>query len=264
MNSLRNLMYIMLIGVGSATAQSFTIGNAMVSQPTMQEYLQQEIKTYFGFTANHGWAQNTYALSYMGGDGIQTISIDKDGGLAFEGKATPHDWLVLLLAMQVRKSEESMEKWNREKIAMADVPPAKLTVPDKSQIEVMCGAFAGWCFEILNKPCTKGDNLCVKNSVLVNQAWVIKPATRWDTYIEGDSNCFMQRIRVVETLPGTEKRLTVLHELMHVASNCNQDEQLHRAIQQISPRLLELLRENPKLTQWLLRPDPVAASAHQK
>lgn len=176
------------------------------------------------YTDENGYSVMRYVEHFAGEpEGVNSIYAQHDGTIRTEGMWTEHDWLTVLVGQKAEEEVVSRKNFQIELKAALDKPPVKL--------RTVTG--------------------------IVN----VKDVTRWSAYISGDTNCELRRIRTVSTDP--EKRVTALHEMMHVASNCNGDEQLHRAIQQIAPRLLRLLRDNPDMVDWLLsrKPKPVPTIA---
>jgi hypothetical protein len=84
--------------------------------------------------------------------------------------------------------------------------------------------------------------------------YTIKDQDLWNPYVLGDTNCYTHKIRTLDNYG--RKREVVLHEMMHVATNCSEEPGLHRLINQMAPKLLELMQENPSMVKYLMS-DPV-------
>lgn len=208
-----------------------TISNPIDYPKTPREYALSRLKAaddYFKQKEEdqrHRSGQSThywnsaFSYTFLFGDKRSSFSVDLDGHVAIEGM-TAEDALVYLAAQESDRNLELAKKWDEEEDAKRDTPPP---------------------------PAIHANNIPVRVEVI----------DRWSPYIEADSNCAARKIRLVNS--SKEKRESMLHEMMHVASNCSQDEQLHRAIQQISPKLLQMMRSNPKLVEWMMQPDGTKA-----
>ncbi len=67
--------------------------------------------------------------------------------------------------------------------------------------------------------------------------------------IYGQTNCKVGTIKIL--MSDEAKRETVLHEMMHIASNC--DDKVHRAIYELSSPLLKMLQDNPDMVDYLTK-----------
>lgn len=91
-----------------------------------------------------------------------------------------------------------------------------------------------------------------KNFRLGKKQWSMSNQPDWSHgAVLGDTNCGLKRVRILETDP--DKRGTVMHELMHVASGCQDNAGLHNLIYQLAPNLVKLLRENPDVVEYLTK-----------
>lgn len=151
---------------------------------------------------------------FEGLDGHQSFSVNSEG--QFEGDGiSEHDALLALEASRMEDMDARQADFDRTEAIMA------ATKADPPPTTIRFG----------------------KHVYKVDDVNVFSP------YVLGDTTCALRQIRTVNTNP--QKRATVLHEAMHVATNCNLDPSLHRAIHQMAPKLLELLRENPALVAYL-------------
>lgn len=69
------------------------------------------------------------------------------------------------------------------------------------------------------------------------------------TNILGDTNCTLKRVRL--TVHGADKQDSMMHEMMHVATGCKTDPELHSLIYALAPGILKMLQENPDLVKYL-------------
>lgn len=99
----------------------------------------------------------------------------------------------------------------------------------------------------------KKDNPPVSFSVKANSKLTEKYSQQNLPDWSNNTNCGLKRIRIVDST--RLKRQVVLHEMMHEASNCSQDPELHWFITAMAPKLEKLMQENPKLTLWLTTPN---------
>lgn len=165
-------------------------------------------------------AKELIRYSYQLADSsLQSFSVGYDGKVEYD-HLTPEDALLMVEAntLQMRMLEEreqDREDARREAAKRTDVPPKILR-------------YQGQIFKI--------DHM--------TEDWSGGLAA-------ADTNCFIGRIRVLATLP--DKRETVMHELMHVATHCNENPSLHHSISAISPGLVKLMRENPALVDYLMK-----------
>jgi hypothetical protein len=169
------------------------------------------------------WTTSSIPGAYWYAESINAggskVSIDFDGKVSYSGKElTAEDALVLLVAIQLDQQLKEMEEQDKQearaKEERASVPPAKLKSGQKT-------------FDVRNV--AKVDN---KNSL-------------------GSTNCDYDHIRILMTDPN--KRVGVLHEMMHVATWCNADPALHKAIYELQYPLLKLMQDNPDMVDYLMR-----------
>lgn len=215
---------------------------ALSSEPTpnnAHEFAVREINKYMDWAASPRkigefyTTPRTTALTYIytaNGTAQQSFSIGHDGAIELN-KITIEDALLLLYSNQATQQLEREREWDRLARAREEeaksVPPVKLKGP-------------------------KGESYRVKN------------LPRWspDKTLLGDSACTLKRVRILET--DNQKRDTVLHEMMHVATSCREDASLHRAIYALTPGILKMLQDNPDLVKYLTeKPTPTTEREHR-
>lgn len=171
-----------------------------------------------------------YVYRFIGGPSPgkeQSVAIE-DGKVELEN-ITMEDAVLLLYSSEAERTLESMKEWDRRgkerEERIADKPPDKMKVgPDKWDVH----------------------NL---------------PAWSTDGTLLGDTNCADKRIRLLET--GYGKPDSMLHEMLHAATGCSHDLELHRTIYAMTPKLLKMLQENPDLVKYLTTP-PVRPAEPKK
>lgn len=159
---------------------------------------------------------------YAGPEGEQTFTLGDDDKLVLHNLSL-EDAVLLLLAEEVQREWDREKEWDALEAARLDKPPAKFKVG--------------------------------------TQTWVMDDQPDWsNNRVLGDTNCNLRRVRTLET--DYDKRGTVMHELMHVATGCRDDKALHHLITETATPLVKLLRDNPDIAQWLLsyKPKPVLSA----
>lgn len=188
-------------------------------------YALQTIATWKKYieqtTGGHYYSDFQYNMKFMNGD--QSFAI-KDGKVFFQN-ISAEDAVLLMFSDVARRQMadwEAYEKQKRQEEAeIASVPPAIIKAH-------------GGTWNVQNIPdWSKGKYL-------------------------GLTFCNLNLIDILNTDPN--KRATVMHEAMHVASGCRDTPGYHDAISDLSPKLLKLLQDNPDLVQYLFSDAPPAPS----
>ena len=211
---------------GQQASGTITVSGSILVSPwkphTAHEYVLSVLQDVKDYKATHSdssrsfFAGGTWYVGNIGPDlTSQNFAVDLDGHIHLENISLEDAFLSVWAS---RLSEEMLEwkRFDQEEQAKKDVPPTQFK------------AF-GTRYTMLSLP-----------------DWSNGTAL-------GDTTCGLQRVRVLET--NTDKKATVMHELMHVATHCNADPKLHAAITALAPSLLKLLRENPDLVRYLLKPE---------
>lgn len=163
-------------------------------------------------------------IAYTTKDGKRSsLIVDEDGELHFDNM-TAEDALLMLISEEIYRTMESNKLSDyyeaEHKKAMADIPPPKVKVEGKY-----------W------------------------PIWNV-PQYDQDANILASANCNARWIKVRDDR--TEKRTSVMHELMHVATGCDKDEKLHSVIYRMAPALLKLMQDNPDVVNYLMtKPEEV-------
>jgi hypothetical protein len=196
-----------------------------VEYRTVDEWLAVHFKQHADFRAKRAIrglsfkSDELFSVAIQLPDGRHTFSVD-DAGKVVYANLTPEQALLFMTEFELAREDQAFEDLDKEQAARDLVPP-----------RVLRNGTAAWTMQDL-------------------QNWLKLPGT------VGDTNCSLKRVRVLSDQESTkDKRDTVLHELMHVASNCDQRLSTHRAIYEIAPTLLRLLRENPDLVKFLVGKD---------
>lgn len=193
---------------------------------TAHDYALSRINELRDYERSKGTDRTTdYMYRFIGGTSPgkeQSVAIT-DGKVELENM-TMEDAVLLLYSSEADRTLTSMKEWDRqEKMreeAKASIPPDKMKVgPDKWNVH----------------------NL---------------PAWSKDPTVMADTTCALKRIRILED--GYNKPDSMLHEMLHAATGCSQDIELHRTIYAMTPKLLKMLQENPDLVKYLTAP-PVKA-----
>ena len=158
-----------------------------------------------------------YISSPFGGE-IRTISIDENGNIILTN-TTMEEAILLVVANEMNRELDNIKIWDADDAAR---DAAKKSVPP--------------------------------STMKVGAASVrIEDQSLWAAYTLGDTNCATRKINLLND--SSEKKSTLLHEMMHVATNCNAAPALHRAITQMAPALLKLLQDNPEIVKYLTETD---------
>lgn len=158
-----------------------------------------------------------FLYMYTSRDNRQTIAVDRDGKVTLDG-VTMEDAFLMLYSDRLKETMDRQFIWDQQE---KDRQEAK---KDVTPHEVM---YHGNPWEIAERPdWSKGKVL-------------------------GDTRCSLKSIRILEDR--TDKRGTMLHELMHVASGCKDNFEIHSLISQIEPGLLKILQDNPDMVDYLTK-----------
>lgn len=204
---------------GSGEVWTIQSVNALETKYDFMQNARDQLKAYRDLQGGQNVVLWQINEQYVGEpEQRRSLVIEPDGSLTLKGNWTEHEWLLMFAGQTAERHAESDRRIRAEFAALKDTPPAKLV--------------------------TRATPVKVRD------------VNRWSPYIEADANCLLHRIRIVNTEASTDKRVSLIHEMMHVSSNCSQNEQLHRAIQQIAPKFLELMRNNPDTVAWLMKQQP--------
>jgi hypothetical protein len=176
------------------------------------------------FTYAAPMGQKSYSFVIDNGP-MQSFTVHRDGKIDLEGVSL-EDAFLALYSNETDRLLEEHQRWDaaekERELSRKSVPPKSFRMGKKQ-------------WSMSNQPDWSHGNVL------------------------GDTNCGLKRVRILETDP--DKRGTVMHELMHVASGCKDNAELHSLIYQIAPSLVKLLRENPDVAAYLTEA-PTAAAAH--
>lgn len=175
-----------------------------------------------------GPSTGTVVYSVSVGGKQQSFSVDPDGKVTYTD-ITPEDALLMVIAQKERHDAELDLQWDREDEAAQE--------ERRSQPP-----------EFFKDGAT---------------TWTIgEYPEQWEKNTLATTYCGFDYIRLLEA--DGAKRDSLLHEVMHVATNCDNDPMLHKAIYQLAPGLLRLLQDNPELVRYLTKkPKPVTKPIQQ-
>lgn len=205
--------------VVEGTDQSYWVQPATPLPMNAHDYALSRISELHDYMKARGSNQaEDYVYRFIGGRSPgkeQSVAI-KDGKVELENM-TMEDAVLLLYSTEADNTLTSMKEWDRnEKERIASKPPDKMKVgPDKWNVH--------------------------------NQ-----PAWSTDGTVLADTDCASKSIRILETGPG--KPDSMLHEMLHAATGCSHNLELHRTIYAMTPKLLKMLQENPDLVKYLTQP----------
>lgn len=157
--------------------------------------------------------------TFIGIDGRhQSFRIDDDSGKVEYENLSPEDALLMVVAFHAESQLTEIREYDRQKDQELEEreskPPVHMSV-------------AGVKWAIVPKP-TKA----MKGTL-------------------GQTDCTLKKVLIDKN--DSEKRDTVMHELMHVATGCYLGQNEHAFIFRTTPGLLKLLQDNPDLADYLLK-----------
>lgn len=177
-----------------------------------------DFNTYEDSKSNGEAKYSTESLYvYSSGDKKQTISVDRNGKVTLDG-VTMEDAFLLLYANTLEERMNRQFAYDKQEKdheeAKKDVTPHKM--------------------------------------IYQGNPWDIDELPDWSKgKVLGDTRCSLKKIRILEDR--TDKRGTMLHELMHVASGCKDNFEIHSLISQMGPGLLKILQDNPDIVDYLTK-----------
>lgn len=154
-----------------------------------------------------------YGITYMHGSTIQSVGVNQDTGMPELHNISLDDAFLLMYSTEVGVMLADEKRFDDKERAIASIPPLKLKATGKT-------------YKVQNVP-------------------------QWNANVAADTNCGLNRVRLVDRFP--DKKDSLLHEMMHIATNCDATPALHRAITRLAPELLKLMRENPDMVAYLMR-----------
>lgn len=180
-------------------------------------YAERTIQLYMNYVAGIQRG-DIFIVRFLVGDADQYVTISQQGELEFHNM-TEHDALMLMIAQQVYGDMTRMQQYDHEREERDSRPPSTLRTPNGVRFRISQHRDLG--------ETEAGTTLA-------------------------DTNCSLERIRV--RMDDGDKRGSIMHELMHVASGCSDRvTTLHRAIYDLSDPLLRLLQENPDMVDYLTK-----------
>jgi hypothetical protein len=151
-------------------------------------------------------------------NGWQSFKLSTDGKFTFENISAED----ALLAVMGNKLRDSLNHMKREDAAEAERQKERDSIPPETLKSKK------YTYKISSVPEFPGDVLAV-------------------------THCNTARI---ESLISDEhKRISIMHEMMHVATNC--DPKVHTAIYELAAPLLKMLQDNPNMVDYLTNRKPV-------
>jgi hypothetical protein len=220
---------------GFAVAAGFAAAPEAAAPPmTLREFALQRIGALEDYAKSRPAEDGgfTYAapvapsFSFKVSNGpVQSFTVHRDGKIDLHG-LTLEDAFLALYSNEVDRQLEELRRFDaaekERELSRKSVPPKSFRLGKKR-------------WSMSNQPDWSGGTVL------------------------GDTNCDLARVRILDADP--DKRGTVMHELMHVASGCRDDPGLHDLIYRLAPNLVRLLRENPDVAAYLTGA-PTAAAAH--
>lgn len=220
-------MVMIILITGTAFGQNssyplFSVHQETTTPKNVHDYALSRIKAlndYMTLSSKLAGG-NTYLFVFRGfGAEDQSLAIDKDGNIRLKNMST-EDALLMLYAIKADEDLARYEQWDREEREREEerksIPPSPIRVGIKT-------------WNIFNEP------------------------TPWSKTegVLADTNCYLGRIRSLKT--DGAKRSSVMHEILHVASNCREDHNMHAAIYVLAPALVKILQDNPDLVDYLTK-----------
>jgi len=181
--------------------------------PYAHDYAMSKIKAYEDYQKQkHGPPEHFFKYMFNSGKSVDMQEFSvSDGEIKLENISL-EDAFLLLYSNEVEKAMSREKDWDAIQTAMKNIPPKKF--------------------------------------ILDKHYWTVEDTPDWSKgKILGDTTCGLQRVRVLAT--NLDKEGTVMHELMHVASGCEDNAELHSLITKMAPKLLVILQENSDLTAYL-------------
>lgn len=182
---------------------------------TVREYAMQQFKEFNDYNKLNGMDHQEFSLTWQSGGTYQEAIINGDGKVVLNNM-TLEDALLYLVATQIGDELRKEYKWDTEK--------------KKAEEE-----------RKTNPPTT------LKSSKGI---YKITPVHKLPADILATTNCRENDIDVL--ISQNTKRASVLHEMMHVATDCDGSPSLHRSIYELSNPLLKLMQDNPAMVDYLM------------
>lgn len=178
----------------------------------LKAYNDYSRQRYPGFTLNDKGPVFAYAFRFGVDDVDQGFSVNEDGKVELRNMSM-EDAVLALMANNYEEMLEREKKWDKQHAAeeeeRASRPPAVLKFDTKF--------------------------------------YPIKNVSTLPTGVAAQTNCGQQWIKSL--MSDSAKRISVLHEMMHVATNC--DERDHASIYRMQGPLLRMLQQNPDMVRYL-------------
>lgn len=180
----------------------------------------QQYKDYHKSQGHNFHSDSITMFQIINGDLRQQILLDWDGKVDLRG-ITLDDAMLSVLAFQTQESLDREKEWDRQEKVREE----------ESQHNPPPSLKAG------------------------SGKYKITPVHQLPADVLANTQCTTKQINVL--IEQDAKRTSVMHEMMHVASNC--DESVHRAIYELARPLLKLLQDNPDMADYLLKRTKPAA-----
>jgi hypothetical protein len=200
----------------------------------VHDYALQKVKEYDDYQRSRDRqfmdVEMPYIFSFHGPNGVneQSFAVHKDGTIDFTN-VTPDDVILWLYAFDLERRLSVQQKFDKaddeRKEAESSVPPARFRIGP--------------------------------------QHWHTENVPDWSlgSGVLADTNCNAKRLRFI--IHGPNKQTSMMHELLHVATGCKDNLEVHSWIYEASPTLLKLLQENPDLVKYLTTKTVTRTGGHK-
>ena len=199
------------------SAHSWSSNGILLNAPSssLREWAIRDINEWKDYMKVKPYGAGYNDISFCERGRCATVNVSRDGQITTDGISIEDAFLLLYsvrMADSLRQYKDIDRQFKAEEAALANKPPQRLRGP--------------------------------------NGPYRVHDIPQWQKNVNGETHCKQRWIKLQNNWP--DKPTVMMHEMMHVATGCDAEKGLHQDIYRMAPALLELMKNNPDVVEWML------------